>query len=96
MTPTRLFLTLGLTGCMTLHPLMAGMALAYAPEAELLKTKGYSPEIINTMEAQRSRQEWRQPPAPILSPIKRFMHNIYYNEWTGSIDEFGAQVLRER
>ncbi len=71
-------------------------AFAFAPEPDLMKIKGYSPEIINTMQTQRSRQEWRQPPAPVLSPVERFFHNIYYNEWTGSIDEFGSQVIRSK
>lgn len=70
-------------------------ALAYAPEGDLLKIKGYSPEVIETANSQRSRQEWKQPSAPKQTPKEKFFHNIYYGDWTGSIDEFGSQVLRE-
>jgi hypothetical protein len=71
-----------------------GLAFGYAPEPDLMKIKGYSPEIIKTTDVQRSRQEWRQPPAPDMTPKERFFHNIYYNNWTGSVDEFGSSVIR--
>jgi hypothetical protein len=71
-------------------------AHAFAPEPDLMKIKGYSPEVVHTTEIQRSRQEWRNPPAPRLTPFERFLSNIYYNDWTGSLDEFGSQVIRYR
>ncbi|MBY0403041.1 MAG: hypothetical protein K2X66_04025 [Cyanobacteria bacterium] len=71
-------------------------SFAFAPEPDLLKIKGYSPEVIHTTEVQRSRQEWRVPPVPRLSPMERFLHNIYYNDWVGSLDEFGSQIIRYR
>ncbi len=75
--------------------LLAGHALAYAPESDLLKIKGYSPETVDIAATQRNRQEWREPPAPKLTPVGRFFHNIYYGNWTGSMDEFGSSVIRE-
>jgi len=74
----------------------ANAARAYAPEPDLMKIKGYSPEIIDVTETQRSRQEWREPPAPTLSPVEKFFHNIYYNNWTGSVDDFGSEVIRDK
>lgn len=74
---------------------LAGQALAYAPEGELMKIKGYSPEVIETANSQRSRQEWKEPAGPKQTPRERFFHNIYYGNWTGSVDEFGSQVIRE-
>lgn len=72
------------------------MAQAYAPEGDLLKIKGYSPEVIEATDSQRSRQEWRQPAAPKLNPVEKFMHNIYYGDWTGGVDDFGSQIIRDR
>lgn len=71
-------------------------ALALAPEQDLMKIKGYSPEVIHTVEVQRSRQEWRVPQPPRLTPTERILYNIYYNEWTGSMDEFGSYIIRNR
>jgi hypothetical protein len=81
--------------------LLAGMAMpntasALAPEPDLLKIKGFSPEVIQVTETQRSRQEWRTPQAPTLSPMGRFVHNIYYNDWIGSLDAFGDSIIRNR
>jgi hypothetical protein len=79
--------------------LLSGMvqnqALAYAPEGDLMKVKGYSPELIQLTSGQRSRQEWKQAAPPKKSPTERFMHNIYYGEWINNVDEFGAQVIRD-
>ena len=69
---------------------------AYAPENDLMKIKGYSPEVIQLTETQRSRQEWKEASAPKLGPVERFFHNIYYGEWTGDIDQFGSGVLRDK
>lgn len=73
---------------------MAGLAHAYLPEGDLLKIKGYSPEVIQAAAKQRSRQEWKEPSAPKQSPTEKFFHNIYYGNWTGGIDDFGSQVIR--
>lgn len=69
-------------------------AWAFAPEGDLMKIKGYSPEEIQTAINQRSRQEWREPSAPKSSPMERFFHNIYYGNWTNDVDEFGSTVIR--
>lgn len=69
-------------------------AWAYAPESDLLKIKGYSPEVIQTASTQRSRQEWREPPAPKLSPTARFFRNIYNGNWFDTVDEFGSGIIR--
>jgi hypothetical protein len=74
----------------------AGQALAYAPEGDLMKVKGFSPEVIQLTETQRSRQEWKTASAPKMSPTERFIHNIYYGDWTGDIDEFGSGIIREK
>lgn len=71
-------------------------AQAYAPEGDLLKIKGYSPEVIEATDNQRSRQEWRQPAAPKLKPLEKFFHNVYYGDWTGGVDDFGSQIIRDR
>ncbi len=87
-------LTLGValtTGLITL----TGQALAYAPEGDLMKIKGYSPEVIQTANLQRSRQEWKEPSTPTKSPKEKFFHNIYYGDWVGPIDDFGSEVLRK-
>ena len=74
--------------------LSAGLANAYAPDDDLMKTKGYSPEMIRMTDVQRSRQEWREPPAPVRSPIQNAFHNVVNNNWTGSFDEFGSNIIR--
>ena len=78
-----------------LSGMLANQAFAYAPEGDLMKVKGYSPELIELTSGQRSRQEWKQAAPPRKSTTERFFHNIYYGEWMGSVDEFGAQVLRD-
>lgn len=75
---------------------MSGVqAFAYAPEGDLLKVKGYSPEVIQLTESQRSRQEWREASPPSQTPMERFFHNVYYGDWTGSVDPFGSQIIRD-
>lgn len=71
-------------------------AFAYSPEEDLMKIKGYSPELIETTDTQRSRQEWREPSAPRRTPMEKFFHNIYYGNWTGDVDDFGSQIIREK
>ena len=71
-------------------------ALAYAPEGDLMKTKGYSPEVIQLAQTQRSRQEWRATAPPKMTPTERFFHNVYYGDWTGDVDQFGSMILREQ
>ncbi|HEY9745604.1 MAG TPA: hypothetical protein V6C99_05250 [Oculatellaceae cyanobacterium] len=73
----------------------ASGAWAFAPDNELMKVKGYSPEVIHIADTQRSRQEWREPAPPRLTPLQRFFHNIYKGNWTESVDEFGYGVLRD-
>lgn len=74
--------------------LVASSAYAYSPEPELLELKGYSPQTIRVADVQKHRQEWRNAPPPLLSPTKRFFRNIFYNNWVGSMDEFGYGVIR--
>ncbi len=74
--------------------LAQGVSQAYAPEDDLLKIKGYSPELIRMTDTQRSRQEWREPQAPVRTPVENAFHNIFYNNWTGSFDEFGSNIIR--
>lgn len=81
--------------------LVAGMMLgaqawAYSPENDLMKIKGFSPEVIQLTETQRSRQEWKEASAPKLGPVERFIHNVYYGDWTGDIDQFGSGILRDK
>ncbi|MDX2084209.1 MAG: hypothetical protein SFZ03_02335 [Candidatus Melainabacteria bacterium] len=73
---------------------LEGRVWAYAPEADLMKIKGYSPETIQSASLQRSRQEWRQPAPPRMTPKEKFFHNLYYNNWTGGVDDFGSQIIR--
>jgi hypothetical protein len=74
--------------------LFSAKCFAYAPDSELMKIKGYSPEVIQVADQQRSRQEWREPSTIRQSPVERFFHNIYYGEWTNGVDDFGNQVIR--
>ncbi len=69
-------------------------AQAYAPENDMLHIKNYSPETVQMISTQRSRQEWREPPAAKRTPMENFFHNIYYNDWTGSYDDFGSTIIR--
>jgi hypothetical protein len=77
-------------------PSFHNRAFSYAPEVEQMKIKGYSPMMIKMVQDQRNRQEGRDSVSPTLTPAERFFHNIYYNDWTGSIDNFGSEVIRER
>ena len=74
--------------------LAQGVSLAYAPEDDLLKIKGYSPELIRMTDTQRSRQEWREPEASVRTPLEHAFHNVFYNNWTGSFDDFGSNIIR--
>jgi hypothetical protein len=82
--------------CLLAGSVTAQSALAFSPENDLMQLKGYSPEVIQLTGLQRNRQEWKEAPAPKLSPTERFFHNIYYGDWTGDIDQFGSSVLREK
>ena len=70
-------------------------SLAYGPETDLLAIKGYSPETIRVTTTQRSRQEWKEPAPPRRTPVENFWHNLYYNNWTGSFDDFGRSIIRD-
>ncbi len=89
-------LGLGLSAIVLAGIALGGQALAYSPENDLMKIKGFSPEVINLTETQRSRQEWKEASAPRLGPVERFFHNIYYGDWTGDIDQFGSAILRDK
>lgn len=73
---------------------LGSVALAYAPDGELMQIKGYSPELIQTTNQQRNRQEWKEPSRPLRSPIERFLHNVYYGDWVAPVDDFGGGVIR--
>ena len=73
---------------------LAGQAFAYTPEGDLMKIKGYSPEVIQTANMQRSRQEWKEPSTPTKSTVEKFFHNVYYGNWMGPVDDFGNGVIR--
>lgn len=75
--------------------LLATPSLAYAPDGDLMKIKGYSPEVIQTANQQRSRQEWKEPSVQTKSTTEQFFHNIYYGNWMGPLDDFGAEVIRK-
>lgn len=75
--------------------LLASPCLAYAPDGDLMKIKGYSPEVIQTANQQRSRQEWKEPSVQTKSTTEQFFHNIYYGNWMGPLDDFGAEVIRK-
>ncbi|WP_373531991.1 hypothetical protein [Vampirovibrio sp.] len=86
------FLSLTLAiGAMTL----ASSAFAYAPENDLMKIKGYSPEVIQTANQQRNRQEWKEASVQTKTTTEKFFHNIYYGNWMGPIDDFGSEVIRQ-
>lgn len=75
--------------------ILTGPAFAYAPEGDLMKIKGYSPEVIQTASMQRSRQEWKEPSRPTKTTVEKFFHNIYYGNWMGPVDDFGNEVIRD-
>lgn len=90
----HIILGLALNAGLLFASLLQQPALAYSPEGDLMKVKGYSPELIQMTDTQRSRQEWKQAAMPTKTPVEHFFHNIYYGEWTGGVDDFGSQVLR--
>lgn len=75
--------------------LLTSPCLAYAPDGDLMKIKGYSPEVIQTANQQRSRQEWKEPSVQTKSTTEQFFHNIYYGNWMGPLDDFGSEVIRK-
>ncbi|WMU93312.1 hypothetical protein EMOOHJMP_00118 [Microcystis phage MaAM05] len=75
--------------------LLVSPCLAYAPDGDLMKIKGYSPEVIQTANQQRSRQEWKEPSVQTKSTTEQFFHNIYYGNWMGPLDDFGSEVIRK-
>jgi hypothetical protein len=70
-------------------------ALAMEPNPELLSIKGYSPQMVTTTGIQQDRMEWKQPPPPPRTPWQQFWHNVYTNDWTGSLDPIGYGTIRE-
>lgn len=70
-------------------------ALAMEPTPELLSIKGYSPQMVTTTGIQQDRMEWKQPPPPPRTPWQQFWHNVYTNDWTGSLDPIGYGTIRE-
>ena len=82
-------LTLGLIGWGT-------VANAYAPNPDLLKVKGYSPETISAITTQASRQQWQAPDAPARTPKEQVKRNIFINDWAGNFDPFASIRIRER
>jgi len=73
----------------------APMAHAYTPEGDLMKIKGYSPELVETTNVQRSRQEWRTPSVPKRSPFQQLLHNIWSGNWSDDLDPPGFSVIRD-
>lgn len=65
------------------------------PDTSLLSVKGYSPEVTYNTERQRLRQEWKPQYTPYRSRWQQFKQNLIHNDWTGSLQEFGAPSLRE-
>ena len=87
---------LALTFALLLFASQLGItALAFEPNPELLSIKGYSPQIVTTIGIQQDRMEWKQPPPPPGTPWQQFWHNVYTNDWTGSIDPISYGTIRE-
>ena len=63
-------------------------AFAVEPDPVLLRIKGYSPELVRFA-------EWKEPVPQSLTPGQRIIKNIIYNNWLGSMDEFGYEVIRD-
>ena len=82
-------------GCI-ISVLSAAGAHAFAPTTDLLKIKGYSPQTVDVIYTQTKRMEWKNPPAPTMTPEERFYHNVIINDWTGNFDAFGSRIIRER
>jgi hypothetical protein len=74
---------------------LASSAFAYTPENDLMKIKGYSPEVIQTANQQRSRQEWKEASVQTKTTTEKFFYNIYYGNWMGPIDDFGSDIIRQ-
>ncbi len=96
MAPLQLALLLAVLLFCALIATMNSVAGAYAPEADFLQIKGYSPEIIDSIVTQRYRQEWRYPPPPKRRPKDQILRNIFINDPLGNIDPFGSYKIRER
>ena len=73
----------------------APFAQAYEPDPVLMTIQGYSPEFVRFSSIQRDRQEWKAPAPPALTPKQRVIRNFLYNDWLGSFDEFGYEIIRE-
>lgn len=91
-TPVRLLMGLGLGAVLLAHTV--GAAQAFPPDVDTLQYKGYSPAVVQATRRQRLHQEWRQPVKRKYSPVGMFFRNIWYNEYTGSLDPFGEAVIR--
>ncbi|MEM0951994.1 MAG: hypothetical protein AAGI66_07620 [Cyanobacteria bacterium P01_H01_bin.74] len=90
------FIKPGLTAAMVFFAFSAfQLAHAYNPDANLLQVKGYSPEVVEITNQQRSKQEWKAPAIRRRSPKETLLHNIYKGNWTEGYDGFGAYVIRD-
>jgi hypothetical protein len=72
----------------------ANFAQAFSPEIETLDLKGYSPETIEIVMANRSRNEWRGMATRKRTPSEKFWYNFIHGEWVGDLDEPGYQIIR--
>jgi hypothetical protein len=71
--------------------LIPAFSWAYTPENTLLKVKGYSQEVVNSTEHQRTRQEWKTTPLqPQPTAKEKFLHNLYRGDWLESLDDMGG------
>lgn len=75
--------------------LLPSAAQAYEPDPVLMTIQGYSPEMVRFTTVQKQRQEWKEPPPPSMTPKELVIHNFIYNDWLGSYDEFGYEIIRE-
>jgi hypothetical protein len=78
-----------------LGALSALSAFAYEPDPTLMTIQGHSPEMVRFTHVQKNRQEWQAPPPPSLTPKQRLFKNFLYNNWLGSMDEFGYEIVRD-
>jgi hypothetical protein len=65
------------------------------PDAELLQVKGYSTEVITHTGRQSLRQEWKPQVIPYRTKWAQFKRNLWRNDWTGALDEFGSPSLSD-
>jgi hypothetical protein len=65
------------------------------PDADLLSVKGYSGEVIYHTGRQSLRQEWKPQETPYRSKWQQLRRNLWRNDWTGALDEFGSPSLSE-